>query len=75
MTDTKKLCFLTLLALLSFTAVGRAAVKPNSLFSDNAVLQQETPIPVWGVAKEGEKVTVTLDGQTIPSAWFKRGKP
>ena len=39
-----------------------AAVKPNPLFSDNAVLQQETPIPVWGTAKDGEKVTVTLDG-------------
>jgi sialate O-acetylesterase len=58
---------------LSFTAVGRAAVKPNSLFSDNAVLQQETPIPVWGVAKEGEKVTVTLDGQTA-STTAKDGK-
>jgi sialate O-acetylesterase len=73
MTDTKTLRLLTLLALLSFTAVGRAAVKPNSLFSDNAVLQQETPIPVWGVAKEGEKVTVTLDGQTA-STTAKDGK-
>ncbi len=42
-----------------------AEVKPNPLFSDNAVLQQETPIPVWGTAKAGEKVTVSLDGQTV----------
>ena len=75
MTDTKTLRFLTLFTLLISSATGWSAVKPNPLFSDNAVLQQETPIPVWGVAKEGEKVTVTLDGQTIPSAWFKRGKP
>ena len=73
MTDTKTLCFLTLLALLIFSADARAAVKPNSLFSDNAVLQQETPIPVWGVAKEGEKVTVTLDGQSA-STTAKDGK-
>ena len=56
MINTKTFYLLTLLALLIFSADARAAVKPNPLFSDNAVLQQETPIPVWGVAKEGEKV-------------------
>ena len=73
MINTKTFYLLTLLALLIFSADARAAVKPNPLFSDNAVLQQETPIPVWGVAKEGEKVTVTLDGQTV-STTAKDGK-
>jgi sialate O-acetylesterase len=41
-----------------------AAVKPNSLFTEGAVLQQGIEIPVWGTANEGEKVTVKLNGQT-----------
>ncbi len=40
-----------------------ADVKPNSLFSDNAVLQQGMPVPVWGTARDGEKVTVQLGDQ------------
>ena len=45
-------------------APARAAVKPNGLFTDNMVLQQGRPIPVWGTADDGEEVTVSLDGQT-----------
>src|ERR1700722_12508234 len=40
-------------------------VKPNRLFSENAVLQQGVNLPVWGTANEGEKVTVTIQGQTV----------
>jgi sialate O-acetylesterase len=40
-----------------------AEVKPHGLFSDNAVLQQGISIPIWGTAKDGEKVTVELQGQ------------
>jgi len=64
---------LSLLFLLVFSTDGRDAVTPNPLFSDNAVLQEETPIPVWGVAKEGEKISVTLDGQSA-STTAKDGK-
>ena len=39
-----------------------ADVTLPALFSDNMVLQRETPIPVWGKADPGEKVTVALDG-------------
>ena len=59
--------------LLALSTSAMAAVKPNPLFSDGAVLQQETPIPVWGTAKEGEKVTVKFDGQEV-SATAKDGK-
>lgn len=41
-----------------------AEVRPNALFSDNAVLQQNVIVPVWGTAKDGENVTVTFDGET-----------
>lgn len=40
-----------------------AAVEPNSMFSDNAVLQQGIEIPVWGTACDGERVTVSIASQ------------
>lgn len=36
----------------------------NSLFSDNAVLQRGVPLPVWGTAPDGDKVSVEFAGQT-----------
>lgn len=42
-----------------------AHVIPHSLFSDHMVLQQGTPIPVWGTASEGEKITVSFNKQTL----------
>lgn len=38
-----------------------AAVKPAGLFAEHMVLQRNIPIPVWGTAKPGEQVTVTLN--------------
>ncbi len=38
----------------------RAAVRPASIFTDNAVLQRGKIIPVWGEARDGEVVTVKL---------------
>ena len=64
---------IALLVFLSSGVTGRAAVKPNPLFSDNAVLQQDTPVPVWGAAADNEKVTVQLDGQQV-STTAKDGK-
>ena len=42
-----------------------AEVKPNSLFSDNAVLQRGVSVPVWGTAADGERVTVSIQGQRV----------
>ncbi len=42
-----------------------AAVKPAPLFSDNMVLQQGLPVPVWGWADDGEVVTVKFRKQTV----------
>jgi len=36
--------------LLAMGVCALADVKPNSLFSDNAVLQQGISVPVWGTA-------------------------
>jgi sialate O-acetylesterase len=42
-----------------------ATVKPNPLFTDGAVLQRGQPVPVWGTANDGEKVTVELGKQKL----------
>jgi len=42
-----------------------ADVKPNALFTDGAVLQRGQPVPVWGTARDGEKVTVDFNGQKV----------
>jgi len=53
--------------LVLATGLAHADVTPASLFCDHAVLQQGVPIPVWGTADDGEKITVTLAGQTATS--------
>lgn len=67
------------LALAAAPAV-RADVRPNSLFSDNAVLQQGISVPVWGTANDDEKVTVTFGGQKVSTVardgkWMVRLRP
>ncbi len=42
-----------------------AEVKLNPLFSDGAVLQRGQAVPVWGTARDGEKVTVELGAQKL----------
>jgi sialate O-acetylesterase len=51
-----------------------AEVKPSALFSDHAVLQAGAPVPVWGVAAPGEKVTVSLNGQSQSATASADGK-
>src|SRR5690242_1853461 len=51
------------LALLAFAPAARAEVKPHGLFTDGAVLQRDMRVPVWGTARDGEKVTVSIAGQ------------
>jgi len=52
--------FAFLVLSLAFISV-KAEVKPVNLFSDHMVLQRNIATPVWGTAKPGEKVTVTLN--------------
>lgn len=52
-------------ALLWGISPAQAAVAPNPLFADHAVLQQGTNVPVWGTADPGEAVTVEIADQTV----------
>ncbi len=63
-------------ALLICAFSASAKVKMPALFSDNAVLQQQTEVPVWGWANARAKVTVTpsWDGKTYEAKADKNGK-
>ncbi|NQT89220.1 hypothetical protein HQ560_20795, partial [bacterium] len=39
------------------------AIEMGAPFADNAILQRQTPVPVWGWSKPGAKVTVGFAGQ------------
>ena len=52
----------------------RADVTPNPLFADNAVLQQDMKVPVWGTAEPGEPVTVEFAGQSVSTTADAAGK-
>lgn len=56
---------LVILAITAILSSLHADLVPNALFSDNAVLQQQRPVPVWGTAGESEKVTVEFAGQKV----------
>src|SRR5689334_2922445 len=47
-------------AVALMAASAWAEVKMPAIFGDNMVLQREMPVPVWGWAGAGEKVTVEL---------------
>lgn len=65
---------LTVLLLASPAALPAAELKPAALFSDHMVLQREKPVPVWGWADPGEKVTVEFAGQTKSAVADAAGK-
>lgn len=52
------------LVLAGAVVTGWGEVKPSALFGDHAVLQSGRPVPVWGTADPGERVAVTVAGQT-----------
>lgn len=62
------------LAIAIFSAgLLSAEVKPNPLFTDGAVLQRGQDVPVWGSARDGEKVTVEFGTQKLTTT-AKDGK-
>ena len=53
-----------LLAALMATPAAAQGPLLNGLFADHAVVQRDRPLPVFGVARPGEAVTVTLGEQS-----------
>jgi sialate O-acetylesterase len=51
-----------------------AQLRTANIFGDHMVLQREKPIPVWGTASPGEKVTVSLNGASGSTKASKTGE-
>ncbi len=66
----KRLFFL--LPLLLQTAIAKPV--PAGLFTDHAVLQQGRPVPIWGTADAGEKISVDFGGKTYATTAGADGK-
>ncbi len=56
--------FLTFAGTLAFAAAAQADVTLPNAFGDHMVLQRGQQNPVWGWADKGEKITVTIGGQS-----------
>ena len=69
-----KKTYLIFFLILAFIPVSWADVTPARIFSDNMVLQREMPLPVWGQATPGEKITVEFAGQKVQTTADKEGK-
>ena len=61
--------------LVGLSAAGAyAEVVLAPLFRDGAVLQRDKPVPVWGTADAGEKVTVAFGGQSVSTTTGADGR-
>lgn len=75
----QKIAFL-MLALALTPGASHAEVKLHHLFTGGAVLQQRMPVPVWGTARDGEKIKVEINRQTVKTTaadgrWMVRLRP
>ena len=61
------------LLLTSFASPSAAELKVSAVFSDHMVLQRDMPVPVWGWANAGDKVTVTFAGQKKTATTNEKG--
>ncbi|MEK7412604.1 MAG: sialate O-acetylesterase [Planctomycetota bacterium] len=65
----------TITLLISLcTGTATAAVEPAALFSDNAVLQADREVPVWGWDTPGQAVTVTVGQAKVTGTADKDGR-
>ena len=65
--------FVLLGAAMLAASLSQAVVRLGSPFSDGMVLQRERPVPVWGKADPGEKVSVSFGGQTLHATADAKG--
>ncbi len=59
---------------LSAGEAGKPPIALGTPFTDNAILQCEMPVPVWGWSKPGETVTVEFAGQKKAATAGEGGK-
>lgn len=65
---------LLLIALLGTGNLALAQLRLPRVFSDHMILQRTKPIPVWGSAKAGERITIEFGGQRYHTITGRDGK-
>ena len=66
---------LLVISVLSFAPMSaHADVTLNGVFTDQMILQRDMPVPVYGMAEPGEKVTVAFSGREKSVVAEKDGK-
>ncbi len=60
-------------SMLVASLAGISLVKPAHIFTSHMVLQRDKPIRIWGTASAGEKISVTLAGNTKSVKASKKG--
>jgi len=72
------ICIAAPLLLLAFGCISlpaqAAELSLARIFSDHAVLQRDQPIAVWGTARAGREVTVSLGGRVAHGSADAQGK-
>lgn len=58
---------------LTFVASAQADVRLARIFSEHMVLQRGKPVPIWGFAEPGEKVTMEFRGQKVSTVADRTG--
>lgn len=73
--QTPRFQFISRLLGLLITALPlMAEISPAPLFRDHAILQRNLPLPVWGRAGPGERITVTFRGQEVGTTTDRDGR-
>ena len=73
-TRLKTRILLLLLSLFAWTVQAEAKLKLPAVIGDHMVLQQMTPLAIWGWADAGQTVTVSLAGKSGSAAADTDGK-
>jgi len=60
--------------LTACTSMASAEVKVAAVLGDNMVMQRGLPVPVWGTGAQGEKISVSFDGQHLNTTADGQGK-
>ncbi|QVY66010.1 sialate O-acetylesterase [Polaribacter sp. Q13] len=68
----KQTIFITMLCLCTF--ILQAEVKVANIFGSKMVLQRNQKNPIWGTASIGEKIKISIAGQTYKTVANKNGQ-
>ena len=76
MKNRKTLLARTILAVASLILTSKVWAEPtfDPMFGDHMVLQRGMPVPIWGTADSGEKVTVSFRDQKKETTADQEGK-